>query len=458
MENLFATNNVLLYLVLLIFISVKEFSEQKLVIVTYILSFLLISFNLMEVKNVLLIILVYFFIYLEYLNNDDMQTQIIKKPFHKIFDYIFKMIFDYYIISYLITILISRKFLYQWLFNLFIEHQFLYNLIFNLINLVHGQNKTIITIDSFQKMMDNGFIKSIPFIISIFLLSKILSDISSKEFSVKPISKIIEKLDSNVSFNKYKTTEKLSQFYFLLTQLEDKSYFIRTNEYTVYNFTFAKYKYVNINNDITKRKKKNFLQRHILTVIKIIKLVYYDMERLFSFITRKAKISNAHSTLEMQLIKNLAVESLYSRHQFKRFFYELFYSRIILSGHKEYLRCNTEKSMETYKEYLLFKYINVCRSKINSDVYNIQDYMNERKVKNIEDLSLEEFFVWCLGLPHYVGIGINVLISHHYLITTQNLNIKKICQILNLSKQNTKEIEESFVNINKEKELMNEIN
>ena len=121
----------------------------------------------------------------------------------------------------------------------------------------------------------------------------------------------------------------------------------------------------------------------------------------------------------MQLIRTIGVKKGYEK-LFHRKIYEVIYSKIFFGSYRKYCNDNKYKVKCSYKEYLIYCYINIADIKINGVRYSnmIKAWNKDR----IEDVSLEEFLISILGLSWR---KINEDILNNYSITIKNFDIQE---------------------------------
>ena len=129
-------------------------------------------------------------------------------------------------------------------------------------------------------------------------------------------------------------------------QKEDKTYFERRNTYNLISLEYARYKYIEFKNNQCKKIYRLIFIGNIVCCIhifiKIIKnimlILIKILKNINALLFRKKKISNifiGHATIEMQLIRTIALDDGYSM-TFRRKVYEYVYSTIFFHSLKDY--------------------------------------------------------------------------------------------------------------------------
>ena len=133
-----------------------------------------------------------------------------------------------------------------------------------------------------------------------------------------------------------------------------------------------------------------------------IKFVKKTIQIIVNVLIRRENIKNylrGYSTIEMQLIRTIALKHGYETKTIQRKFYELIYSEVFFRSLKEFYEYHQYSNTEYYKYYILYIYIRVAPVRINGvDYYSILKMFNKKKLNNITN---EEFFIWTYGLSYW---------------------------------------------------------
>lgn len=388
LEALLNGNPILLYFVGIFYILVNEnFDKSQKIVVVYMLSYCLKLFNIMELKVMIIVLNIVAFLYLEFLTKDSVKNKILNNIWEKIKDYIYKIIFEYSGIYFLISIILITKTCY------------------NLIPQICFFNINIPTAN----------IISIIFIICTF------NNIISQKYATLTFSQIKKKMDDITIWTKTpKISEKDKEKMDMLVDIEDKSYFIRRKSYNFFSIEFFIYK---MYKKMTKKEniKCNLKRRHIKGLINAVLNIKSVYKKIRKYI-------RGYSTIEMQLIRTLGIEYGYDFVIYRKI-YELIYSKMFFKNLLKYMNKNylATKGCCTYKEYLLIIYINIANIRINNK--DFKNMLQIWEVKKLEDVSKEQFFISILGLSRR-RIDNNIIYNYRNIITKYNLNILKLEEII----------------------------
>lgn len=391
MEGLFEGNIPILYFIAVLYILLldKLKLNQKILIV-YIFSYIIKACNILSTTNLLIVSNIDFFIYLEYLTDDEVKTDIISNFIYRIADYLYRMIFEYSLLYFVLALFVNTAYFKDCC-----------NAIFSFI--LPNADCTLYC---------NGFIYSIYFILIIISVTFL----SMESYSTNTFTYMKRKLDNVTSWTTLEIDDITRDKLYMLSSIEDKSFFVRDNSYSFFSIGFIKYKFNNFKNAIVYLNNKSKLKNNFFRKIKkAIKFIYSKIKKL-KHIKRYIR---GYSTIEMQLIRTIGVKKGYEK-LFYRKIYEVVYSKIFFGSYRKYCNDNKYKVKCSYKEYLIYCYINIADIKINGVTYSnmIKAWDKDR----IEDVSLEEFLISILGLSWR---KINEDILNNYSITIKNFDIQE---------------------------------
>ena len=357
--------------------------------ILYILSYVLVLFNAVDIKVISLILTVMTFIFLEFVFIDDFKRKIMKKKKYFILDYIYQIIFEYKVLYLVISLFTISAFLKGFIMFILIK--------LHLISVEIKSFYPIITTFLSALILGNGIIKML-----------------NNEFETLDFEKINNKIGEIKKFEGFSSNPKLREFSKLLTYKEDKSFFEREDAYNWLSISFIKYRlrrmYINCQKHHIKEKG-----RISKIVNKLITFFYYEMKfahiiihcfkrilkAAYNKFKNKKKLSDylpGHSTIEMQLIRTLAVVDGYESHVYQRKLYEIIYSAIFFNSLKDYYKYNWYDNLREFKHYIIYLYIMVAPIRINGvDYSNIKELYKKKQLNNI---TMEEFYIWELGLSH----------------------------------------------------------
>lgn len=418
------------YILLMILLSCMMFTKIEIdrqnirikIAIMYILSYLLVFFNVADIKAILIILFIISFVFLEFVFIDDFKRKIMKKRTYFILDYIYQIIFEYKVGYLLISFLLISS-----LLKCFIRFILTKLHIFCLIT-------------EYIPILKTCYIALVP-LISILLLIKTIIQIINNEFETKSFEEIFNDIEKIKPFSGFGRNAKLIDCCNILTFKEDRSFFYREESYNWLSISFIKYR---LNRMYISCKKYHIKKENIITkqINKIITFIYfigrisyisikYFKKLLIIFrdmIKKRKKITNylrGYSTIEMQLIRTLAVKDGYTTHTYQRKIYEFIYSTIFFDSLKNYYRYHEYNNLYEFKYYIIYLYIMIAPIRING-----KNYDNIRKLYNKEELNkitIEEFYIWTFGLS-YGFIGPYLLES--ILLEAFNIDRKKLSNLI----------------------------
>ena len=254
-------------------------------------------------------------------------------------------------------------------------------------------------------------------IVSLILVLAMVS--SRRRFASKPVSTIMDELGRASNHQKVVTftkseQEKLNILFFM----EDRSFLTR-GEFN-----------------------------HNLTIRYALKRVADKARRgpLRSCIVRRRhpkdllKCVRGYGTIEMQILRNVGLE--FGSYQFtlRRKIFELVYAQAVFNSYLSQFSPESEERRR-FRNWIARCYLNVASTKIglipcrpSRDKSTFAKLFN----KEFSDLSKEEFFVWCLGLPHYRdGVGDNAIEIHKDALTRFELDIDAVREAIRMARNNT---------------------
>ena len=219
LEKLFDGNPIIIYFIGTFYILInKSTNKNQKIVMLYIFTYILKLFDIMDIKTMLVLLNIVAFLYAEYLTNDEVKNVLLTKFYDKIKDYIYKCIFEYSSIWFIISNFVISNAMKKITYAKFLN-----------INLY---NKNLILF----------MIRIVPFIISLILLIVAINNVTTERYETNSFTKIKRKMDNVVLWTKLKDDD--IDFYKLnmLVWIEDKSYFIRENSYNFLSKEFFKYK------------------------------------------------------------------------------------------------------------------------------------------------------------------------------------------------------------------------
>ncbi len=242
--------------------------------------------------------------------------------------------------------------------------------------------------------------------VSILVLFWAISSTVHPKFSTKDITTVIHSLTKGTPITDFAKYERRRNKYEILAMMEDRHFFDR--DISKHSFTC----------DWIAHEIQNRLSRYTLT--HPIALMQNTLQR-------------GYGTIEMQLIRTIGIDFGSYCYKFSRKIYEILYSNMILNSYLAQFSPENEVHQHA-REWIAQCYIEHVSVKFGSNVYHPSETENtivQVFGKTIDNISREEFFVWCLGLPHYKdGIGPIALELHANIIERLSLNRREVERIV----------------------------
>lgn len=362
-EELFKGNYIVLYLVSIIILLIGEKKINLKIIILFLLTYLIKIYDILDVKTLFPLLLVGLFIYFEFLEEDKVKQLGMRNIFYKIVDYLYQIIFIYHIIAYAISLSL-------------VSHIF----------------------------VDNVSYSFLLYLISICILVWTLTQVYSNRYGIYKFEEIYNKIIIILSS---KEDNKLNNAYKMIINFEDKSYFYRKNNYNILCIDFLKYRY---------KISKFSLKFNREKICHCFRLFVIDLKNFF-----RTKI-RGYSTIEMQVIRTLGLQSGSYKYTFRRKIYEFLYSQIFFKSMKKYL-IESNLRVDSFKEDILYVYLNIAPIYFNNKKYkNISSMWNKTK---INDCSIEEIYIGVLCLSNKLR-NINNLYKYKNVIKNYNIDINKL--------------------------------
>lgn len=391
MESLFAGNIPILYFIAVIYILLMDkLKVSQKILIVYIFSYIIKVYNVLDVKIMVLILNIDMFIYLEYLTEDKLKTEILSNFIYKLIDYFYKMIFEYSFIYFLLALFVKTSYFEN-----------CYDLTFSQLNMLQ---------------YNNLFCSCL----SIILMIITITFLSAELYSTNSFKDMKDKLDSVTTWTTLKISDEDREKFYMLSNIEDKSYFIRDKSYSFVSFGFIKYKINNLKDVIQNinNKEKN--------------KVFSKLRKFFIYLFRKiSQLKNirryirGYSTIEMQLIRTLGVKKGY-KHIFYRKIYEIIYSKLFFESYRIYCITNKYRVNCAYKEFLMYCYIHLAKIKINGEEY---ENMLKLWKKELRQVTNEQFLISILGLS-WRRIDMSIIDNYSNTIQVFNLDEKKMKKLI----------------------------
>lgn len=232
--------------------------------------------------------------------------------------------------------------------------------------------------------------------------------VSRHRFATKTVSEIVERLhevgdDPAAHSLDSKEMDKLE----ILIFLEDGGYFIRDEKVHIITIRYFLSKAV----DRIRNWKGNVVKR-CLNGLRKVRYLY-----------------RGYGTIEMQILRTIGLEFGSYRLTFRRKVFEWFYAQALFNCFIDQLSDKSD-ARKNIKQWLLKCYIKIVPVKVGKTTCKPEkdcSTFNQLFEKEFHELSKEEFFVWCLGLPHYSeGVGERAVMIHMDAVRRFGLDIGEI--------------------------------
>ena len=349
---------------IIFFLFFKNFKSDNIkVLACYYIMFLVSISNIIDKKIFLSLFMFIFYIYNEYLVDDEYKSKIINTTFDRIIDTLY-LVYKYKFVLFVISLFIISNFFKTYIIDL----------------------------------------KLVGIFISFIILMYISHKVATNSFEVNKITDIYHKLGNFNSFNRISKNKSL-----IITDIEDKTFYIRRNSYTL------------ISVDYLKHKMKDLGFNNIFMLIKY----FLNKLGLNNSLKSVDKI-RGYSTIEMQTFKTLSIKSGFNN-RFERKIYELVYTSLYFKGLKRYFKTNYDKVTDKYyKDYILNEYNKCVPIIINGKYYKtIKTFWK----KEYYDLTDEEYFLTVLTFSGRIDIN---KLSYEYI--KNNFSIYESFNILDKEK------------------------
>ncbi len=404
------------YIVLFIFMlyflihNMENVNIDKKVGILNIIVFLLCFFNILDTSFVLLIYLISIFIYFFILNPLTFKDTYLKHPLMFILDYLYKLFIDYGFLYLFISLILSADFLRKYFPN---SSCYLW------ITLIIG-----------------GY----------FVCRSVIECIDDKTFAAKSLDDILKEICKMSDYHKFKYNGHFMFLSSMLITKEDRSFFARSHSYNWFCTEFIWYRirrFFSYGKTFPIYYKKyigkiayvlitlfHALQCFLKMIWKLIKTIIDFICYLYkSIFIRKKKplvlrhlFSRGYSTIEMQVIRTIALSEPQKKHYIKRKVYELVYSYIFFNCLKDYYNCTDNLK---FKYYIINIYLNIAPVRINKFYY---DNIYKLYKKPLKEITKEEFYIYCYGLSFN---PISEYILYDNMVNDCDLDKTKLLSLIN---------------------------
>lgn len=366
-----------LCILVLLIITLKDIKlHQNLKVgVLYIASFVMILLGLVDILLGVGILLLAEFVLLEVFT-EDVEKRTLFGIKYKVIDCLYKLFVEYYFILYFGSIVVLTT----------------GELVVRNCNTLLVQGEMPSWLCEQQSTFAAWIVLSAAFLILVAVLC-----ITRMEFETKSITGIMKALRSVSIYSV--PIEDMRTKLGMLVAFEDKTFLNRHKDsHTVLSPLVVRgaFKYIN----------KDTLKRPIRTMRKI--------------------FSRGYGTIEMQLIRNVGVERGFDTCVLRRKMFEAVYATIIFNSYRKQFTKDSD-SAQNYKYWMLWCYMQKVPVKFSRRFFPTTSSTAQQVFgKKFEDLSLEEFFVWCLGLEFFALIGPKTVMKRESIIVGYELDWAKI--------------------------------
>lgn len=359
MNGLFGDNIFFLFLFTCITImNYSRMSETQKMTLFYLMTFGLVLLKIISFTESILYLFIISFLYLEFLTEDSKKNKYITKLRYKILDFLFLIFFQYQFTLLLISFIFASTMV----------------------------QTNISKISLFPFTLSNSFFQ----VISIIFFFIAIFKMSQEKFKVKSFSSLIKDV-FQPSINE-SHLDPYTRYFPILADMEDKTYLSRKKNSHCFSF------------EILLSKVKTFCQSKK-------NIGFSETLKIYNNIPQ---IIRGYSTIEMQLVRSICIESGYNKLLSRKVF-EILYTKIIFNSLQDYYKKNNYVNNERFREYLLIIYFSNVRTKINGTIYsNMTKYLGE----DVSNWTKNKFYIACLGLPY------QTFTKHYIFDTHQNIIIK----------------------------------
>lgn len=254
-------------------------------------------------------------------------------------------------------------------------------------------------------MQYNDISKIIYQVFGSFALLVLLLLLSKARYSTKQVAEMIEQLTCNCSINDYPLFERRRNKYEILASMEDREFFHR------------------------KESQHCVAADHL-----VIKAFSNENWKTITYIPKV--FCRGYSTIEMQLIRTVGIKFGSYSCCLRRKLFEVLFSTMVFNS---YIRQYSELSeaRANARLWIIQSYIENVQVKFGKHIYQSDSEGGTfKKVfkKSLDEATDEEFFVWCLGLPHYkYGVGSKAVNSHEEIVKSFGLRRNQIDEAIKIA-------------------------
>lgn len=337
METLLQNSALLLATVTLLYVVIAglPMTERMRVMLVYIFACFLALAGSFHLRYVCIGTTVVLLLALEFLSDDTARQQLFTRIDYKLEDFLYRMFVEYAYAYFCFAMA-----------AIFIAHRW--------------QHSTIV--------------RGIALLVALVCLVLALVTLSAKRYATKSITDITWQLEGSMLTYQMTLTAQVQTLFEILAGMEDRTYFERAErQHTVPFMRFF-------------AKGAAYLRAHKGGgVIRAL----------------RSLVSRGYGTIEMQLLRSIGIEFGY-QYTIRRKLFELLYANLLFNGYRSYL-VHGRGDYSHYRAFIIRKYIENVDVSVNGKKYRPHNgrssLLRMFNKKHISNITKEEFFVWCLGLP-----------------------------------------------------------
>lgn len=362
MEELLVGNSVILLFWVYITFMVDISERFKVIVLMYLITFLTNILNIVPTLESYVILVIALFLQIEFFE-DNFKKVIITNWLEKIIDFAYILISEYSFVCFTLSLILSSEYV---------------NRIFD------------------------GRAKNLLYSISIVIFCFACNEASSQKYVVRTYDEIKKKIDSIKGYRQFLVHEKEIVDPYCVLCVEDANFFEREDRYSFANTFYLKKRYF--------EKLWDFLLR---------------LFRNKNKINNVKRVLRGYSTIEMQLLRTLAIKEGYD-YFIRRKVFEILYAQLFWKNLKNYYKkCGC--SVKVYKDYLLYLYLRIAPCLNRGQEKRVSKVIRARD--EILEYTREELFVLALCFSGKVKRD-NIMIIYEDLIDTLDLDVDEVSRII----------------------------
>ena len=361
MEELFVGNSIILLFWVYISFIIEIQEKSKKVMLMYLITYIINLLNVVPTIQSYGILLLALFLEIEFWE-DKFKKQIINNIFEKIIDFVYIMLSQYSLLIFTLSLVVNSDYIIS---------------------------------------QQNNYLKVILYIISALLFYLGCKNAASENYRICSFDRIKEKIDEIEKYRNFLQKEEEICSPGCVLSIEDSSFYKRGNRYTFFNTYYFRNVYIG--------KIKNLFMNFL-----------YSNNKTKSL----KKILRGYSTIEMQLLRTLAIEEGYE-YIFRRKIFEIIYAKLFWKNLKKYYKncgCKTER----FKDFILYLYLRSAPCLNRGQERRLEEIVGKRKY--VESFSKEELFILTLCFSGKIKRK-NVLELYENIIEDYRLDMERLREL-----------------------------